>query len=79
MKVLKTINKIVSLENVREIVIDTQEDKYTRLGVKITDIIYTIKVFYLDGETVELDCGINQEGKELAAMRFKEMYNILIA
>lgn len=78
MKLIKTNNSIISLENVRRVNLDTYETKHTTYGKPYTISHYEIRIHYTDNLPCErIDCGEDASGKMAAETWFSKIADIL--
>lgn len=78
MKMLRTENELISLENVRKVSLRTNTSKHTSKGVPYTIDHYSIYIQYLEEKMWEhIECGENVSGKVKAQQLFEEIFKIL--
>ena len=78
MKLINTLNSIVSLENVRRVDLNKSESKHTRnYGEKYTITNYTIIIRYNDNTAEHITCGEDASGKAKADDLFAKIGAIL--
>lgn len=78
MKVLKTNDYIISLENVRKVTRNISETKHTSRGTPYTLTHYQISIAYNNDTWGEnIDCGTNSVGEKTCAELFQTIYEIL--
>ena len=77
MKVLKTNNSIISLENVRRVDKFTTTSKHTSYGKPYTITHHRIEVSYFNDEYVHIECGEDEAGKAQCDAIFNTIYNKL--
>lgn len=78
MKVLMTLNSIISLENVRRVSKRVSETKHTSYGKAYTLIHYEILISYAGGHDSELiQCGHGDSAKDLCEATFCDIYKKL--
>ena len=78
MKLIKTANSIISLENVRRVDLNKSESKHTRnYGEKYTITDYTIFIHYNNNTCERIECGEDASGKMAAETWFSKIADIL--
>ena len=77
MKIIRTTDSIISLENVRRVELDERTSQHTRAGQKYTVSHYSISIVYTDDESEYIDCGENKGGKDKANKLMDEIAEIL--
>lgn len=78
MKLINTLNSIISLENVRRVDLNKSESKHTRnYGEKYTITNYTILIHYNDNTAEHIACGEDANGKAKADDLFAKIGAIL--
>jgi hypothetical protein len=78
MKMLRTENELISLENVRKVTHRMNTSKHTSKGVAYTIDHHSIHIQYLEEKMWEnIECGEDATGKEKAQRLFEEIFKIL--
>ena len=78
MKLLRTENELISLENVRKVSLNKETTKHTSMGKPYTIDHYDIYIDYSDGKSREhIKCGEDTKGKEKSDRLFETIYQIL--
>ena len=78
MKLIKTANSIISLENVRRVDLNKSESKHTRnYGEKYTITTYSIFINYNNNTCERIECGEDATGAMAAETWFSKIADIL--
>lgn len=77
MKILTTLNSIISLENVRRVEKRTRESHHTTYGEKYIITHYSIAIIYTDENSEYVDCGEGKNGADMCEATFTQIYEIL--
>lgn len=78
MKLLRTENELISLENVRKVTLHTNATQHTKKGVAYTVNHYSIDIQYLEERAFEhIKCGDDAAGKEKSDRLFEQIFEIL--
>ena len=77
MKIIRTTNSIISLENVRRVECHEYSSQHTRAGQKYTIDHYRISIVYCDDKSEHIECGENKEGQEKAERLMNKIFEIL--
>lgn len=77
MKVIRTTNSIISLENVRRVEFHESTSQHTRAGQKYTIDHYSISIIYTNDTSEHIECGENKSGKDRADGLMDKIFEIL--
>jgi hypothetical protein len=77
MKILMTIDSIISLENVRRVEKRVRESTHTTYGKKYTITNYSIAIIYTDDKSEHISCGEGKNGADMCEATFANIYDIL--
>lgn len=77
MKLLKTKNRIISLENVIEVEKHESVTNHTSYGKKYSITHYAIIIHYTNDKANRIECGEDKKGKENSETIFEKIYEIL--
>lgn len=77
MKILRTENELISLENVRKVTLHNDTTKHISKGVPYTTNHYEIRIHYLEEKWELIHCGENATGKAKAELLFEKIFKIL--
>lgn len=77
MKIIRTTNSIISLENVRRVECHESTSQHTSMGKKYTIDHYRISVVYCDDKSEHIECGENKEGQDKADRLMDKIFEIL--
>lgn len=77
MKIIRIENELISLENVRKVILRTDTSKHTCKGSPYTTNHYALWILYLDDKTECIECGKDITGKAKAELYLEKIFNIL--
>lgn len=77
MKIIRTTNSIISLENVRRVELHEYSSQHTRAGQKYSIDHYRISIVYCDDKSEHIECGDNKEGREKSEQLMDKIFEIL--
>ena len=77
MKVIRTANSIISLENVRRVELYERSSQHTRAGQKYSVDHYSIGIAYINDTSEYIECGENKDGKDKADRLMDRIFDIL--
>lgn len=77
MKIIRTLNSIISLEDVRRVEFRESSSQHTRAGQKYTIDHYSISIIYTNDKSEHIDCGENKNGKDKADRLMDKIFEIL--
>ena len=78
MKILMTLDSIISLENVRRVEKRMRESTHTTYGKKYTITHHSIAIVYTDDKSEHISCGEGKSGADMCEATFANIYDILI-
>lgn len=79
MKILRTDNELISLENVRKVTARKVTSKHTSMGKPYTIVTHTVVVEYCDNHAEHIECGEDAEGARMSKMILDNIYQIFIS
>lgn len=77
MKIIRTTDSIISLENVRRVELITSTSQHTRAGQKYTIDHYQICIVYCDSKAEHIECGEDKAGEEKSNHLMDKIFEIL--
>lgn len=77
MKILMTLDSIISLENVRRVEKRVHESNHTTYGKKYTTTHHSIAIIYTDDKSEHISCGEGKSGADMCEATFASIYDIL--
>lgn len=77
MKLLNTEYSVISLENVRYAELLKYESKHTSKGNPYITTDYTVYIHYIDGFSMRVECGKDEQGLTTAKLTLDKIYSIL--
>lgn len=77
MKIIRTTNSIISLEDVRRVEFRGSSSQHTRDGQKYIVDHYSISIIYTNDKSERIDCGENKDGKDKADRLMDKIFEIL--
>ena len=77
MKVIRTANSIISLENVRRVELHESSSQHTRAGQKYTVDHYRVGIAYINDKSEYIECGENSDGEDKANRLMDRIFEIL--
>lgn len=77
MKIIRTANSIISLENVRRVEFRESTSQHTRAGQKYTIDHYSISIIYTNDKSEHIECGENKNGEDKANRLMDKIFEIL--
>lgn len=77
MKIIRTANSIISLENVRRVELYETSSQHTRSGQKYTVDHYSIGISYINDKSEYIECGENKDGEDKANRLMDRIFEIL--
>ena len=79
MKILRTDNELISLENVRKVTANKTTSKHTSMGKPYTLDTHTVIIEYCDNHIERIKCGEDTEGAKMSKMILDNIYQIFIS
>ena len=77
MKIIRTTNSIISLEDVRRVELRGISSQHTRGGQRYTIDHYSIDIVYTNDKSERIDCGKNKDGEDKANRLMDKIFEIL--
>ena len=77
MKIIRTNNSIISLENVRRVELHESTTNHTSMGKKYSIDHYSIGITYCDDKHQSITCGEDAKGQDTANRLLDKIFEIL--
>ena len=77
MKLLKTADRIYSMEDVRTVSNNTYTTNHVSRGSKYEVVHHHIHIGYTDGHNITIECGEDGAGKAMSDKMFNDIFEIL--
>ena len=77
MKIIRTANSIISLENVRRVEFRESTSQHTRAGQRYSIDHYSISIIYTNDKSEHIECGDNKAGEDKANRLMDKIFEIL--